>query len=219
MNKRLGVSEILKLISELPDEESRLASLATCYQNNVLIETLKYIFHPDVIFDLPEGDPPFTKNEFLDQHTNYYSSFRQMYLFIKGGAPNLKPIRRETLFVQFLEGLSQEDSKLVLAMKDKKSLYSGITYDLVYKAFPGLLPEQKSTPFLEKPQQINNKPVEIVKPTGSGTRNEELERACPFGCISSRGSQYYMPGPLTAHLKRKHSFTESEIQQFKEEQY
>jgi hypothetical protein len=99
-------------------------------------------------------------------------------------------------------------------MKDKKSPFPGITYDLVYKTFPGLLPE--------KPQEVNI-PKEEKKPSGAGlgtgVRNEELERACPFGCISSRGSQYYMPGPLTAHLKKKHNFTAEEIETFKRENY
>ena len=214
MSKRLGVAEILKKISDLPNETDRQNSLATCSDNIVLVMSLKYMFDPNIVFDLPEGDPPYKPNDFLDQESSYYNEFRRMYLFIKGGNPNLVPLRRETLFVQFIEGIDKEDAKFVLAMKDKRSPFPGITYDLVYNTFPGLLPE--------KPTEINTPVPEEKKSSagiGSGTRNEELERACPFGCISSRGSQYYMPGPLTAHLKKKHNFTDDEIQQFKKEQY
>jgi hypothetical protein len=210
MNKRLGVSEILKLISDLPEELDRQRSLATCADNTVLMMTLKYMFDPDIAFDLPEGDPPFKENEFLDQQSNYYSEFRRMHLFIKGGNPNLTDMRRQTLFVQFIEGLDPADAKLVLAMKDKRSPYSNITEELVRKTFPGLLAERS--------EEINI-PEPVVEKKGSGARIEELERACPFGCISSRGSQYYMPGPLTAHLKKKHNFTDEQITQFKKEQH
>jgi Family of unknown function (DUF6433) len=210
MNRRLGVSEILKLISDLPEELDRQRSLATCADNSVLMMTLKYMFDPDIAFDLPEGDPPFKENEFLDQQSNYYSEFRKMYLFIKGGNPNLTDMRRQTLFVQFIEGLDPADARLVLAVKDKRSPYSNITEELVRKTFPGLL--------AERAEEINI-PEPVVEKRGSGARIEELERACPFGCISSRGSQYYMPGPLTAHLKKKHNFTDEQITQFKKEQY
>ena len=210
MNKRLGVSEILKLISNLPDELDRQRSLATCADNTVLMMSLKYMFDPEIVFDLPEGDPPYKINEFMDQQSNYYSEFRRMYLFIKGGNPGLTDMKRQTLFVQFIEVLDPEDAKLVLAMKDKRSPYPNITEDLVRKTFPGLLTE-RTTP-------INIPEAPAVK-NGSGARNEELERACPFGCISSRGSQYYMPGPLTAHLKKKHNFTDEQVSQFKKEQY
>ena len=215
MARRLGVSEILKKISDLPNELDRQNSLATCADNSVLVMTLKYMFDPNVVFELPEGDPPYTPNEYLDQQSNYYSDFRRMYLFIQGGNQGIHKLKRESLFVQFIEGIDREDAKMVLAMKDKRSIYPGITYDLVYNTFPGLLPEMT--------QEINTVKQEEKKKSGeglgSGVRNEELERACPFGCISSRGSQYYMPGPLTAHLKKKHNFTVEEINQFKRENY
>ena len=214
MSRRLGVAEMLKMISDLPNEIDRQTSLATCADNTVLVMSLKYLFDPNIVFDLPEGDPPYKPTDFLDQESSYYTDFRRMYLFIKGGNPNLTAMKRETIFVQFIEGLDKQDAKLVLAIKDKKSPYPGITYDLVHRTFPGLLPE--------KSEEINTSKPEEKKSTagvGSGARTEELERACPFGCISSRGSQYYMPGPLTAHLKKKHNFTEDEIKQFKQEQY
>lgn len=212
MARRLGVAETLKKISDLPNEQDRQSSLATCADNVVLVMSLKYIFDPTIGFDLPDGDPPYKVNEFLDQQSNYYNEFRRMYLFIKGGHNGLAKLKRESLFVQFIEGIDPEDAKMVLAMKDKQAPYPNITYDLVYRTFPGLLPE--------KTQEVNTpKPVEPKKVTGSGIRDEELERACPFGCISTRGSQYYMPGPLTAHLKKKHNFTDEQLQQFKKEQY
>ena len=148
MSRRLGVAEMLKMISDLPNEIDRQTSLATCADNTVLVMSLKYLFDPNIVFDLPEGDPPYKPTDFLDQESSYYTDFRRMYLFIKGGNPNLTAMKRETIFVQFIEGLDKQDAKLVLAIKDKKSPYPGITYDLVYRTFPGLLPEPQDLIYL-----------------------------------------------------------------------
>ena len=63
-----------------------------------------------------------------------------MYLFVEGGNPSLKQLRRESLFVQLLETVSADDAKLLLAIKDKYLPYPGVTPDIIKEAFPGLLP-------------------------------------------------------------------------------
>jgi hypothetical protein len=59
-------------------------------------------------------------------------------LFVEGGNPNLTNLRRETLFIQLLESVDPNDAKLLLAMKDKKSAFSGINKTIVRQAFPDL---------------------------------------------------------------------------------
>jgi hypothetical protein len=65
------------------------------------------------------------------------AELRRMYLFIDGGAPNLKPVRRESLWIELLECVDPEDAKLLNLIKDKK-LPEGLTADTVKKAFPDL---------------------------------------------------------------------------------
>jgi hypothetical protein len=62
-----------------------------------------------------------------------------MYLFIEGGNDNLKPVRREYLFVQLLENVNKEDARLLISVKDKTIPYKGITKKLVEELYPGLL--------------------------------------------------------------------------------
>lgn len=61
-------------------------------------------------------------------------------MFVEGGNPNLKPVRREFLFIQLLESIDSEDAKLLLAVKEKKLPFKGITEKTVRQAFPDLLP-------------------------------------------------------------------------------
>jgi hypothetical protein len=43
------------------------------------------------------------------------------------------------MFIQILESIDPEDAKLLLAVKDKRIPYNGITQKLVKEAFPNLL--------------------------------------------------------------------------------
>ena len=57
---------------------------------------------------------------------------------MKGGADKLANLRRETLFVQLLEGLSAEEAELLCLVKDGNmtSKYKRITKAVVQEAFP-----------------------------------------------------------------------------------
>ena len=63
---------------------------------------------------------------------------------MEGGNPNLKPLRREFLFIQLLESIDSEDAKLLLSVKDKKLPFKGITEKIVRQAFPDLLPQEEN---------------------------------------------------------------------------
>ena len=75
----------------------------------------------------------------MDQQNILYSEYRRLYLFTKNGNPNLKQIRRESLFIELLESVDKDDAKLLLHMKDKNLPYPGVTKDIINKAFPGLI--------------------------------------------------------------------------------
>jgi len=55
--------------------------------------------------------------------------------------PNSKlpQLKKEVLFVGVLESLDPQDAKLLLAVKDKKMPYKGITKKLVAETFPNLI--------------------------------------------------------------------------------
>lgn len=111
-------------------------------ESNPLKELLKYAFHPDIKFLLPEGEPPFKTVGSPNEHnpTYLYNNIRKFYLFVEGGHDGLKPLRREQLFVQLLEELHPKEAQVVLQVKDKKLKYRGLTYKLVKDTFPDLIP-------------------------------------------------------------------------------
>lgn len=135
---KLGLAEILRKASEFEKKQDRVEWLRK-WDSAALRAILKYAYDPKVVFLLPDGAPQFKVNDLPDLQSVLYSELRKMYLFIEGGNPNLKPIRREYLFIQFLENLDKEDAQLILSVKEKKIPYKGITKKFVEEIYPGLL--------------------------------------------------------------------------------
>jgi hypothetical protein len=135
---KLGVAEILKKASEITDENQRIEWLRQ--NNSVALESmLRGAYDSKIVWLLPEGAPPYKANDLVDQQHRLYTEARKLYLFIEGGNPNLKQLRREALFIELLETLDPEDAKLLLAVKEKHILYPGVTKEVVAKAFPNIL--------------------------------------------------------------------------------
>ena len=136
---KLGISEILAKASTITDDTARVGFLRQ-NQSTVLHMILRGAFDPTIKWALPSGVPPYKPNALVDQHHRLFTETRKLYLFVEGGSPNLKQLRRETLFVELLETVDPEDAKLLLAIKDKTMPYPGVTLDIVNQAFPGLIP-------------------------------------------------------------------------------
>jgi len=135
---KLGLAEILKKASEIEKKADKIEWIRR-NDSPALRALLKYAFDPKVKFLLPEGAPPYKPNTLPDLQSVLYSELRKLYLFIEGGNDNLKPTRREYLFIQLLENLDKEDAELIAAVKDKKVPYKGITKKFVDEIYPGLL--------------------------------------------------------------------------------
>jgi hypothetical protein len=135
---KLGLAEILKKTSEFEKKQDKMEYLNK-WDSAALRALLKYAYDPNVKFLLPEGAPPYKQNDLPDLQGVLYSELRKLYLFIEGGNPNLKQLRREYLFVQMLENLDKQDAELIIAVKDKTIPYKGITKKFVEEMFPGLL--------------------------------------------------------------------------------
>jgi hypothetical protein len=135
---KLSVAEILKKASEITDESQRIDWLRK--NNSVALESmLRGAYDPKIVWLLPEGAPPYKANDLVDQQHRLYTEARKLYLFIEGGNPNLKQLRREALFIELLEAVDPDDAKLLLAVKEKHIPYPGVTKEVVAKAFPNIL--------------------------------------------------------------------------------
>jgi len=198
MRNQLGITEILKQINEISDERVRQDALGTCAGNQVLVSLLKFMFDPNIKMLLPPGAPPYNENAFVDQENALYKEFRRFYVFLDPNL-NINKLKRESIFVQFLESISKDDAKFIIAVKDKECPYPNITYDLVTKTFPGLLPDRVPT-----------SPLVLVPSAQGGI-------ACPHGCIPKNETGKYTSTGLINHLRIVHKYTTEQILDLKKE--
>ena len=72
-------------------------------------------------------------------HTTIRREARHFYRFIKGGDDGLNNLRRESMFINILEGLHPLEAEIVIACKDKKlgEIYK-ITKEIVAEAYPDI---------------------------------------------------------------------------------
>ena len=134
------VHEILELVDSQRTKAKKIEILRE-YDDMALKAILIWNFDPTAISVLPEGPVPYKENEVPigTDHTSLRREWKNLYHFVKGGNDRLSAIRRETMFVQMLEGLHPEEAKIVCLVKDKdlESKYK-ITYDIVQKAYPDI---------------------------------------------------------------------------------
>ena len=130
--------EILTKVNNAKDNPAKIAVL----QKNdsvPLRQVLKGAFDPKIEWLLPKGDVPFTKNDAPvgTEHTQLRQEAKRLYLFTKGGDSTLSNNKRETIFIQMLEGLSAEEAEFLVAVVNKKvnNKYKGFTGNLVKEAF------------------------------------------------------------------------------------
>ena len=133
--------EVLELVSKQKTKAKKIEILQE-YESDALKSILIWNFDQTVISLIPEGAVPYTKNEVPigTDHTSLRREWKNLYHFVKGGNDKISGIRRETMFIQMLEGLHPEEAEIICLVKDKilEDKYS-ITYDIVQKAYPDIV--------------------------------------------------------------------------------
>lgn len=139
-NSRLLISEVLRKVSNAKTKDEKIALLRK-HNSNALRQLLIINFDDSVISVLPEGDVPYTPNDAPvgTDHSRLEQEYRGLYRFFKGGM-KLPQLKRESMFVQLLEGLSAEEAELLVLVKDGRmnDKYKRITKAVVSEAFPSI---------------------------------------------------------------------------------
>ena len=134
------MNEILELVSQQKTDAKKVALLQE-YECDILKSLFIWNFDDSIISLLPEGKVPYKPNEnpLGTDHSSLRREQKSLYNFVKGGNDQLSTIRRETIFIQMLEGLHPKEADIIIAVKDGslENLYD-IDYDVVEEAFPDI---------------------------------------------------------------------------------
>ena len=134
------MSEILELASKQRSVAKKVEVLQE-YATDALKAILIWNFDETAISMVPVGEVPYEKNDVPigTDHTSLRKEWKNLYHFIKGGNDTLSPIRRETMFIQMLEGLHPEEAEIICLVKDGRlgEKYR-IAHEHVKKAYPDI---------------------------------------------------------------------------------
>ena len=132
------VHEIFTKINNAKDKTGKIAILKQ-FDNQAMRQLLKAAFDPKIKFDLPDGNPPYIKNEAPagTEHTSLAAEAKKLYHFVVGGNNSINKLKKETMFIQMLEGLHEADAEVLMAIKNKNlnNTYKGLTANLVKETF------------------------------------------------------------------------------------
>lgn len=107
---------ITEILAEIQADETKIAEYLT---NTTLKAIFEYSYLAEKAFKLPEGHPPYREApEPLGMTpTNFLQTIRTWPNFSR---EDIKPIKREQLFINLLEGVHVAEAELMIAIKDGK---------------------------------------------------------------------------------------------------
>ena len=136
---RLLMHEVLQKVSNAKTKKEKITLLKRF--NTPALRMLFIVnFDESVVSLLPPGDVPYTPNDAPagTEHTMLEKEARLLHHFFKGGS-NVSQNKRESMFIQMLEGLSSGEAEVLCLAKDKKiGKRWKITKQCVSEAFPAI---------------------------------------------------------------------------------
>ena len=161
--------EVLEAASKQRTKAKKVEVLQK-YKHPSLITLFVWNFDTSIISLLPEGEVPYgnTKedqtttgtlsskiNDAVDKMAEMGSNslgsqdqgkasiraeYKKFYNFCKGGNPSLSSLRRETMFINILQGLHPLEAEILCLVKDKKlSTKYKVTKEIVSLAYPEIV--------------------------------------------------------------------------------
>ena len=137
-----SIYETLLKVAKEGGNKARSEALSK-YQNDFPIKViLDLVYNPNIEFLLPETDPPYTPVDVaVDAQNVLKADIRRLrYCLNIPEGEQLRPLKREQMFIEMLESVDPKDAQLLLNVKNKKlpEELKPITVAVVKKAFPGI---------------------------------------------------------------------------------
>lgn len=133
-----SIAEVLTKVNNAKTKDKKISILKE-NDSEALRAIIKSSFDPNIQWVMPEGDVPYKPNEVPEgtEHTRLNQEYRQLWHYIKGADANTPQFRKEQMFVQLLEGLHEDEAKVLCHAKDKvlHQKYKGLSDNVVKEAF------------------------------------------------------------------------------------
>ena len=134
----LSTYEQLKEVDKLKGEAKKKKFL-NFYKESLAIRVLiEVAYSTKLKWLLPEGDPPFKKTEPESDLQNVLKkdSRKLVYFLNTKEGQNIKSMKREMMFIEFLESIDHQDQTLILSVKNKKLPFKSINKKFLNSVIP-----------------------------------------------------------------------------------
>ena len=133
-----SIAEVLKKVNNAKTKDKKIAILKQNDSESLRI-VIKSSFDPKIKWAMPEGQVPYKPNEVPEgtEHTLLMQEAKRLWHFIEGADNRTPRMRKETMFIQMLEGLHEDEAKVLCYAKDKQlhKVYKGLSHEVVKTAF------------------------------------------------------------------------------------
>lgn len=154
--------EVLDLVLKQRTKANKIKVLRE-YRDDSIIAVFLWNYVPALVSALPPGEVPYAALKDLEvgndtlsdtvkkqiesstamdsmgsnQRTSIRREFQIFYNFLKGGNDSLSSVRRETIFINLIEGLHPLEAEILMLTKDKRltDRYN-LPFDLIREAYP-----------------------------------------------------------------------------------
>lgn len=148
-------------------------------QVTALRGVVRFTYHPEVIMQLPEGAPPYKEQKYTDynhaamplvsvlrKRVQYFTPISPMFIKDDERLGNESGMKRERVFIQTLEGMFEEDAKLLIQIKDKKLTgWKNINENLFREALPSWFDWEQTEESKSEPEPVKEEEPESETPT------------------------------------------------------
>ena len=133
-----SIAEVLRKVHTAKTKDKKISILRE-HDTDSLRMIIKSSFDPKIKWVLPEGSVPFRPNEAPEgtEHTLLVQEAKKLWHFIEGADNQTPRMKKETMFIQMLEGLHKDEAEVLIVAKDKKlhQKYKGLSDNVVKTAF------------------------------------------------------------------------------------
>jgi hypothetical protein len=137
---KLMLSEVIQKVHGAKTKAKKIELLQQ-YNSQVLRSLFIINFDESVQTRIPEGEVPYRKNEAPKgtEHTILEHEGKKLYYFVKGGADNVPTLKIESMFIQMLEGLHEDEAELLVdVFNHRLHKKYRITLAVIKEAFPSI---------------------------------------------------------------------------------
>lgn len=120
----MATKSLAQIIDEIEKQKTKAGQVKVMLDNdsNALRMVFEFTYDPMLQWLVPDSDPPYRPaDDTIDQEGRLYQEIDKLVYFTNTpDGLNVKPMRREQLFIRLLETVAPDDAKLLLRMRRKE---------------------------------------------------------------------------------------------------